>query len=93
MEVTWRLGRLVPFSSLLGVLTPRRSGSSSAMSIHSPAWILPTSFLGTGGSPAPMEMGVLFSASSSALFSIMVPMCARRDPARCHVFLLLIAHA
>ena len=79
MEVTWRLGRLVPFSSLLGALTPRRSGSSSAMSMNSPAWIFFTSFLGTGGSPAPMEMGKVFSAS---LFSAIVPMCARRGPAR-----------
>ena len=37
------------------VVTPMRSGRSSAMSTNSPAWIQLTSFRGTGGKPAPIE--------------------------------------
>ena len=36
-------------------MTPIRSGKSCAMSTNSPAWILLTSFRGTGGRPAPMN--------------------------------------
>ena len=40
------------------VAGPRWSGSSSAISINSPASILVTSLGGMGGSPAPMQRSV-----------------------------------
>ena len=47
------------------MLIPKRSGSSSAMSMYSPACMRATNFFGTGGRPVPIESTEVASGSGS----------------------------